>query len=86
VTRQSGLLGISEFSADMHDLLERETREPAAAEAIELFSYQAKKFLCSLAGALGGAGHGGLHGGDRRKRADRTAAHLRWFVIHGDRD
>lgn len=54
VNRQAGLLGISGISSDMQDLLGRETKEPPAAEAIELFCYQAKKFLGALAAILGG--------------------------------
>ena len=38
----------------MQDLLGREATDPAAAEAIALFCYQARKFLGALAAALGG--------------------------------
>jgi len=51
---ESGLLGISETSSDMRDLLERETHDMRAAEAVELFCYQAKKWIGSFAAALGG--------------------------------
>ena len=54
VNHDSGLLGISETSADVRDLLARRTRDPRAAEAIELFCYQAKKWIGSFAAALGG--------------------------------
>jgi acetate kinase len=54
VNRQAGLLGVSGISADMRDLLARQATDPAAAEAIELFCYQARKFLGALAAALGG--------------------------------
>jgi acetate kinase len=54
VNRQAGLLGVSGISADMRDLLEREAREPAAAAAVDLFCYQARKFLGALAAVLGG--------------------------------
>ncbi|MBM2811045.1 MAG: acetate kinase, partial [Chloroflexi bacterium] len=54
VNQQAGLLGVSEISGDMRDLLERESADPRAAEAIELFCYQAKKFLGALAAVLGG--------------------------------
>ncbi|MEO7431055.1 MAG: acetate/propionate family kinase, partial [Dokdonella sp.] len=37
VSTQSGLLGLSETSSDMRDLLEQETRDVRAAEAIALF-------------------------------------------------
>ena len=51
---QSGLLGVSETSSDMHDLLERETKDVRAAEAVALFCYQAKKWIGAFAAALGG--------------------------------
>jgi acetate kinase len=54
VNKQAGLLGVSGTSADMRDLLERETSDPRAAEAIALFCYQAKKFLGALTAVLGG--------------------------------
>ncbi len=54
VNHQAGLLGLSETSADMRDLLDRETSDPRAAEAVALFCYQARKFLGALAAALGG--------------------------------
>jgi len=51
---ESGLLGVSETSSDMRDLLARETTDPRAAEAIELFCYQIKKWIGAFAAALGG--------------------------------
>jgi acetate kinase len=54
VNHQSGLLGVSGTSADMRDLLNREVADPAAAEAIALFCYQARKFVGALAAVLGG--------------------------------
>jgi len=54
VNHESGLLGISETSSDMRDLLERETRDLRAAEAVALFCYQAKKWIGSFGAALGG--------------------------------
>ncbi len=54
VNFQSGLLGVSETSSDMHDLLARETQDVRAAEAIALFCYQVKKWIGAFAAALGG--------------------------------
>lgn len=51
---ESGLLGISETSSDMERLLSIEAADPRAAEAVELFCYQVKKAVGSLAAALGG--------------------------------
>ena len=52
--QKSGLLGISETSSDMHDLLAHEGSDVRASEAVELFCYQAKKWIGSFAAALGG--------------------------------
>ena len=54
VNSQSGLLGVSETSSDMRDLLEREAHDVRAAEAIALFCYQVKKWIGAFAAALGG--------------------------------
>jgi acetate kinase len=54
VNHQSGLLGVSETSPDMRDLLAAERRDVRAAEAVSLFCYQAKKFVGAYAAALGG--------------------------------
>ena len=54
VNKRSGLLGISETSPDVRDLLAREGSDVRAAEALALFCYQAKKTIAALAAALGG--------------------------------
>jgi acetate kinase len=54
VNWQSGLLGVSETSSDMRDLLAREANDRRAAEAVALFCYQAKKWIGAFAAALGG--------------------------------
>ena len=54
VNFQSGLLGVSETSADMRDLLDCEARDVRAAEAVALFCYQVKKWIGAFAAALGG--------------------------------
>ena len=54
VNHKSGLLGVSETSSDVRDLLERQNVDVRAAEAIELFCYQAKKWIGAFAAALGG--------------------------------
>ncbi|HEX4263692.1 MAG TPA: acetate/propionate family kinase [Verrucomicrobiae bacterium] len=54
VNRESGLLGVSETSPDMRDLLARESKDVRAAEAVALFCYQAKKWIGAYAAALGG--------------------------------
>ena len=54
VNHQAGLIGVSGTSADMRDLLGREATDPRAALAVDLFCYQARKFLGALTAALGG--------------------------------
>ena len=54
VNHESGLLGISETSSDMRDLLSREAQDIRAAEAVALFCYSAKKWVGAYAAALGG--------------------------------
>jgi acetate kinase len=54
VNFQSGLLGVSETSSDMHDLLAIEAKDARAAEAVAMFCYQVKKWIGSFAAALGG--------------------------------
>ena len=54
VNFKSGLLGVSETSSDMHDLLDHEKQDARAAEAVSLFCYQVKKWIGSFAAALGG--------------------------------
>jgi acetate kinase len=54
ISCESGLLGISETSGDMHDLLQLEGTDIRAAEAVSLFCYQVKKWIGSFAAVLGG--------------------------------
>ena len=49
-----GLAGVSDTSADMRDLVARRGADPRAAEAVELFCYQARKFIGAYAAAMGG--------------------------------
>ena len=51
---QSGLLGMSETSSDMRDLLRKEAGDARAAEAVAVFCYQVKKWIGAFAAALGG--------------------------------
>jgi acetate kinase len=54
INHESGLLGVSETSSDMHDLLDNQKSDIRAAEAVELFCYQARKWIGAFAAALGG--------------------------------
>ena len=54
INHDCGLLGVSETSSDMRDLLAHESEDVRAAEAVGLFCYQVKKWIGSFAAALGG--------------------------------
>ena len=54
INHEAGLLGISETSADMQDLLQKESSDERAAEAVALFCYQIKKWIGSFMAVLGG--------------------------------
>ncbi len=54
VNQESGLLGVSETSSDMQELLAHETQDVRAAEAVALFCYQAKKWIGAYTAVLGG--------------------------------
>ena len=54
VNHESGLLGISETSSDVRDLLSREAADVRAAEALALYCYQITKSIGAFAAALGG--------------------------------
>ena len=54
VNHEAGLLGVSELSSDMKELLAREAEDPRAADAVALFCYHAKKWMGAFAAALGG--------------------------------
>ena len=65
VNHKSGLLGVSETSSDVRDLLERQNVDVRAAEAIELFCYQARKWIGALRRRAWRAGHTRVLRGDR---------------------
>jgi acetate kinase len=54
VNHESGLLGVSETSSDMRDLLAREAEDERAAEAVAMFCYHVRKWIGAFAAALGG--------------------------------
>lgn len=54
VNLKSGLLGVSETSSDMRDLLDREADDIRAAEAVAMFCYHVKKYIGAFAAVLGG--------------------------------
>jgi acetate kinase len=54
LSRRCGMLGVSEISADMRDLLALRSTDVRAAEAVDLFCYQARKWIGAFAAAMGG--------------------------------
>lgn len=74
VNHESGLLGISETTADMQELLKTQQDDPRAAEAVEFFCYQAIKWIGAFSAVLGGldtlifSGGIGEHSPEIRKR------------------
>lgn len=89
LNHQAGLLGVSGLSGDMHDLLAQEEANPDAALAVDLFCYQARKFIGALAAVLGGldtlvfAGGIGEHAAPIRARLCQP---LQFLGLHLDPD
>jgi acetate kinase len=54
INHECGLLGVSETSSDMRDLIECQGSDVRAAEAVELFCYHTRKWIGALAAVLGG--------------------------------
>ena len=54
VNRHAGLLGVSETSPDIRDLLTRQGNDLRAAEAVALFCYHARRWVGAMAAVLGG--------------------------------
>jgi acetate kinase len=54
VNRESGLQGVSGISGDLRLLLESESAKRGAADAVDMFCYQARKQVCAMAAAMEG--------------------------------
>jgi acetate kinase len=86
VDRESGLFGVSGATSDMQALLA--SSEPRARLAVEMFCYQARKAVGSLAAALGGldalvfTGGIGEHASLVRERICDGLSHLGRFEVH----
>jgi acetate kinase len=80
VNQESGLLGVSNLSSDMRHLLSSDDRR--AAEAVELFCYEARKHIGALVTVLGGidtlvfTGGIGEHASSVRQRICENLEHL----------
>lgn len=82
LNHEAGLLGVSETSSDMQDLLAAQATNERAAEAVALFCYQARKGVGAFAAVLGGldtlvfAGGIGEHAAEVRARICQKLAFL----------
>jgi acetate kinase len=54
LSHESGMLGVSETSGDVRELLALEATDVRAREALELFCYQARKWIGAFVAVLGG--------------------------------
>ena len=87
VNHESGLLGVSASSGDVRDLLKRESCDSRAREALDLFCYQAKKWIGSFSAALGGLDTLVFAGGIGENSAEvrrRICAGLEYLGVHVD--
>lgn len=82
VDHQSGLLGVSERTSDVRELLELRQTDARADLAVRMFSYQVKKAIAGMTAALGGldklvfAGGIGENNGDLRDEVTEALAFL----------
>jgi acetate kinase len=89
VNHASGLLGVSETSPDLRDLLLVELKDVRAAEAVAMFCYQARKWIGSFAAALGGLDSLVFAGGIGENSAvvrERICANLGFLGIEVDEE
>jgi acetate kinase len=78
VNHQAGLVGVSGLSPDMKTLLAQREHEPHAAQAVDLFCYQLRKYIGALTAVLGGLDILVFTGG-----IGERAAPVRWEVCQG---
>jgi acetate kinase len=73
LNHRSGLIGVSGISSDMKTLLEQRDSDPHAAQAIDMYCYQARKAIGALSATLGGL-DGLVFTGGIGERADTVRA------------
>ena len=84
VNHRSGLVGLSETTGDVRELLALEKSDSRAAEALACFCYQTRKWIGAFAAALGGletlvfSGGIGEHSPDVRARIARASNSWAW--------
>ena len=86
VNFQSGLLGVSETSSDMRDLLDREAKDTRAAEAVELILLPGKEMYRRVCRGVGRIGHAGVRGRHRRECAQGPRPDLQWAGFPWNKD
>ncbi len=87
INHECGLLGVSETSSDLRDLIERQASNVRAAEAVELFCYQTRKWIGAFAAVLGGLDTLVFAGGIGENSAEvrtRACSGLRFLGIELD--
>jgi acetate kinase len=87
ISQQCGLLGISETTSDMQDLLKRRDNDSRATDAGDIFCYQSRKFIGALAATVGGLDtlvfSGGI--GERGPAVrDQICDHLKYLLLFFD--
>jgi acetate kinase len=82
LNKRSGLLGVSERSRDMRELLQAEAEgDPRSSLAVAMFCYRARKYVGAYLAALGGADaviFGGGIGEHAHAVRDRVCAGMEW--------
>ncbi|CAK9252861.1 unnamed protein product [Sphagnum jensenii] len=89
LTLKSGLLGISDISSDMRDLLALEETNSQAREAVSFFTYQIRKWIGGFIAAMGGIDSLVFSGGIGERSASvrgRICDGLQCVDIHLDTD
>lgn len=87
INRDGGLLGISESSSDVRDLLAAASTDSRAEDAIAVFCYQTAKFIGAYSAALGGIDALVLTGGIGERSPEiraRICEKLEFLGLHID--
>lgn len=80
---ESGLLGVSALSSEMKTLLDRSGDDANAAQAVEMFCYQVRKFIGAYAAVLGGLDTLVFTGGIGERAAEVRAKIVRGLQFLG---